>query len=144
MSAFTSHIRWLAVLGVLLLIVILSACGEIPALTATPVATSTPSPTPIPVTPTPEPTPAPIAELDISIDSDTVWREVFATLTPAEQACIRDALGDELESALGRPVMSESDAPEQWEVSLFSCLAPETARAVYLSVVVTEMQDEVE
>lgn len=142
MRASTSHTRWLAALGVLLLIVILSACGVSPALTATPVATNTP--TPIPASPTPEPTPDPIAELEVSIDSDTVWREVFDTLTTAEQACIRDALGDELESALGRPVMSESDAPEQWEVSLFSCLAPETARAVYLSVVITEMQDEVE
>ena len=144
MSASTSYIRWLAVLGVLLLIAALSACGESPALTATPTATHTPMPTPIPPSPTPEPPAAAIAELDISIASDTVWREVFATLTTAEQSCIRNALGDELEPALGRPVMSVSDTPEQWEVSIFSCIAPETARAIYLSVVIAEMEDEVE
>ena len=142
MSASTSHTRWLAVLGVLLLIVILSSCGESPAPTATPVPTNTP--TPVPASPTPEPTPAPIAELDINIDSDTVWREVFDTLTSTEQTCIRNALGDEMESALGRPVLSESDEPEQWEVTLFSCLTPETARAVYFSALIAEMQDEVE
>ena len=141
-SASTSYIRWLAVLGVLLLIVILSACGESPALPATPTATHTP--TPIPVSPTPEQPAAAIAELDISIASDTVWREVFDTLTTAEQSCIRNALGDELEPALGRPVMSVSDSPEQWEVSIFSCLAPETARAIYFPIVIAEMEDEVE
>lgn len=144
MSASTSYTRWPAALGVLLLIVILSACGESPVFTATPAATNTPTPTSIPASPTPEQPAAPIAELDVHIDSGTVWREVFDTLTTAEQACIRNALGDELEPALGRPIMSESDAPEQWEVSIFSCLAPETARAVYLSVVISEMQDEVE
>ncbi len=143
LSAATSHTRWLAVLGVLLLIVILSACGESPALTATPVATHTPTPTPIPASPTPEPSAA-IAELDVSIDSGTVWREVFVTLTTGEQACIRNALGNELETALGRPIVSESDSPEQWEVSIFSCLAPEIARAVYFSVVIAEMQEDVE
>ena len=38
MNAYTSHIRWLAALGALLLIVVLSACGESPALTATPIS----------------------------------------------------------------------------------------------------------
>ncbi len=143
MSASTSHTRWLAVLGVLLLIVVLNACGESPALTATPVATNTPTPTLIPASPTPEQSAAAIAELDVSIDSDTVWQEVFDTLTVSEQSCVRNALGDELESALGRPVVSKA-TPEQWEVSLFSCLAPETARAVYLSILITEMQEDVE
>ena len=54
MSASTSHTRWLAVLGVLLLIVVLNACGESPVLTATPAATNTPTPTLIPASPTPE------------------------------------------------------------------------------------------
>ena len=143
MSASTSHTRWLAVLGVLLLIVVLNACGESPALTATPVATNTPTPTLIPASPTPEQSAAAIAELDVSIDSDTVWQEVFDTLTVSEQSCVRNALGDELESALGRPVVSRA-TPEQWEVSLFSCLAPETARAVYLSILITEMQEDME
>ncbi len=143
MSASTSHTRWLAVLGVLLLIVVLNACGESPALTATPVATNTPTPTLIPASPTPEQSAAAVAELDVSIDSDTVWQEVFDTLTVSEQSCVRNALGDELESALGRPVVSRA-TPEQWEVSLFSCLAPETARAVYLSILITEMQEDME
>ena len=143
MSASTSHTRWLAVLGVLLLIVVLNACGESPALTATPAATNTPTPTLIPASPTPEQSAAAVAELDVSIDSDTVWQEVFDTLTVSEQSCVRNALGDELESALGRPVVSKA-TPEQWEVSLFSCLAPETARAVYLSILITEMQVDME
>ncbi len=143
MSASTSHTRWLAVLGVLLLIVVLNACGESPALTATPVATNTPTPTLIPASPTPEQSAAAIAELDVSIDSDTVWQDVFDTLTVSEQSCVRNALGDELESALGRPVVSEY-TPGQWEVSIFTCLAPETARAVYLSILITEMQEDVE
>ena len=143
MSASTSHTRWLAVLGVLLLIVVLNACGESPVLTATPAATNTPTPTLIPASPTPEQSAAAVAELDVSIDSDTVWQEVFDTLTVSEQSCVRNALGDELESALGRPVVSKA-TPEQWEVSLFSCLAPETARAVYLSILITEMQVDME
>ena len=143
MSASTSHTRWLAVLGVLLLIVVLNACGESPALTATPAATNTPAPTLIPASPTPEQSAAAIAELDVSIVSDTVWQEVFDTLTVSEQSCVRNALGDELESALGRPVVSEY-TPEQWEVSIYTCLAPETARAVYLSILITEMQEDVE
>ena len=93
-----------------------------------PAATSAPAPT---NTPTPEPA-AGVAELDIDIESDTVWQEVFDTLTASEQACIRGALGDELESSLRRLVVSDDDTAE-WEVSIFSCLVPETARAIFLS-----------
>ena len=104
----------------------------VPTNTPTPVPTATPTPAPTP-TPTPTPTPEPpganIAEFDIG--SDTVWQDVFDALTASEQTCISGALGDELESSLRQLVASEEETAK-WEASIFSCLAPETARAVYL------------
>ena len=77
------------------------------------------------------------------MDVDTEWREVFDALTTAEQECIRDSVeGDLLESVLERPVMSETETPEAWEVSMFSCLAPQTARAVLLALLVAEMEED--
>ena len=68
---------------------------------------------------------------------------MFDILASSEQSCIRDALGDaELESVLSRPVLSEGDTPTNWEVSIFSCLAPETARGVLLSMMLAEIQDD--
>ncbi len=76
------------------------------------------------------------AEVSISVDGDTTWGDVFDTLAPFEQACIRGALGDDLlASALSEPVLSEDDS-EQWLVDLFSCLSERTARDVYYSVLV--------
>ena len=110
--------------------------------TSTPVPTPTPDPT---LTPTPEPTPTPeqvgapaIREYDI--DAGTLWGKLFDTFTTSEQSCIRNELGDELlESALERRAMSEGDT-EQWEASIFGCLAPETAAGIFLSALVAEME----
>ena len=110
--------------------------------TQTPVPTNTPTPTPIPASPTPEPNAVGVADLEIEIYSDTVWQEVFDTLSASEQSCIRGALDDALlESAMSMPVMSEGDT-EEWEVSIFSCLAPATARAVLLTTTVSAMQED--
>ncbi|MDE0369554.1 MAG: PPC domain-containing protein [bacterium] len=77
------------------------------------------------------------------MDAHTEWGEVFDALTTTEQECIRDSFeGDLLESVLGRPVMSESDTPEAWEVLMFSCLAPQTARAVFLALLVAGMEED--
>ena len=41
--------------------------------------------------------------------------------------CIRNELGEELlASVLGLPILGESDT-EQWQVSIYECLDPETA-----------------
>jgi len=75
------------------------------------------------------------------VDADTVWEEVFSTFTPSEQSCIREAVDEALlESVLDRRVLESSEVPEQWEVSIFSCLAPKTARALFLSYMIGGME----
>jgi hypothetical protein len=81
-----------------------------------------------------------VAELDIEVDSDSVWQEVFDTLTDSEQSCLRSELGaEQLEWALRQPVLDLSN-PEQWQVAVFGCLAPDTARALFLSGFIGELQ----
>ena len=79
------------------------------------------------------------------MDANTKWGEVFDALTTSEQECIRDTLdGDILESVLDRSVLSESDTVEAWEILIFSCLAPQTARAVFLDSIIAGIgEDEV-
>ena len=90
---------------------------------------------------TQEPT-AVVADLEIEINRDTLWQEVFDTLTDSEQSCLRSELGaDQLESALRQPFLSEDD-PQQWEVTAFACLAPEIARALFLASITAELQEE--
>ena len=77
---------------------------------------------------------------EYDIDAGTLWGKLFDTFTTSEQSCIRNELGDELlESALERRAMSEGDT-EQWEASIFGCLAPETAAGIFLSALVAEME----
>ena len=84
--------------------------------------------------------PSGIAELDIEVDNDTLWKEVFDQLTTTEQSCIREALDEELlDSFLDRPVLAESDT-EQLDASIFSCLAPDTARAILLSILIAGIE----
>ena len=50
-------------------------------------------------------------ELDIDIDSDTTWQEVFDALTPSEQACIREELGEQsFDSAIAQPILEFLDS----------------------------------
>ena len=137
---------WVGLAG-LLAVAMLSACGD--GSTATPSdlptavpapATSTATPTPVPPTSTPTPTLAPTAEPGVvpvagefDIDSDTLWSDLFDVFTADEQSCIRTELGDELlESALAMRVLAEGDT-EEWMVSIFGCLAPETAAAIFFT-----------
>ncbi len=129
-------------IAVLAFTIFLSACGgesapapeetatpTTPASTreATPATPATPAVTPASTTPTPTG-----AVLTLAIDSDTRWQDLFDDFTASERACIRDALGEELEVALGRLVLTDEDTQAS-EVALFSCLSPETARNVFLS-----------
>ena len=69
---------------------------------------------------------------------------MFDAFSAAEQACIRRELADDAVVLLGRPVLSTGD-PEPWEVAVFSCLAPATARAVFLGGLIAEIEaDDVE
>ena len=83
-----------------------------------------------------------MASLDVELDGDTLWREVFNTLTSAEQTCVRDALGDDLELALDRPIADEDGDVPEWEALLFSCLVPETARGIFFSILITTYEEE--
>ena len=159
-------VRRLAVLGVLAVTAVLSACGDSPAptsvtadtFTSTAPETTTTAPlstttsttstsTTVPAgstSPTSEPASATV-DAGISVDADTVWEEVFSTFTPSEQSCIREAVDEELlESVLDRRVLESSEVPEQWEVSIFSCLAPQAARALFLSFVIGGMETDEE
>lgn len=66
---------------------------------------------------------------------------MFGAFAAGEQACIREALGDEAEALLARPLLSEGETQE-WEASVYACLAPETARAVLLAGLVAALQEE--
>ena len=151
--------RYSAATGILLATLVLAACGgtPVPAPTPTsepapapthaaaPESTPTPAPTstpsPVPASPTPLPPPA-VADLDIEVDGDTVWKEVFDTLTAPEQGCIRSALGSGLEPSLDQPVLSDGEVPTESEVSIFSCLAPEVARSVFIAVMTSAVEED--
>ena len=157
------RIVWVGLLC-LLAVALLSACDDGPTETPTPEptpATSTPTPTSVPPTPAPAPTPTPAptstpaptppptptpervgapAIRDFGIDTDTLWGQLFDRFSTSEQSCIRTELGDEvLESVLERRAMPEGDT-QQWEASIFGCLAPETASGLFLSALVARME----
>ena len=159
-GALRESVRRIVWIGlVCLLAAALFACGNEPTLAPTPEAipaTSIPTPTPAPPasTPSPDPTatPSPLPETpapeqvtspamrDFDVDSSTVWRELFDTFSPSEQSCIRAELGDELlESVRERSVMPGTET-HQWEVSIFGCLAPDTATGIFLSAFVAQME----
>ena len=81
-----------------------------------------------------------IADPGLTIDRGTSWQDVVDTRPPAEQACIRERLGDEASALLAEPVLR--DDSEEWEVQLFSCLAADAARALFLSTVLASMGEE--
>ncbi len=131
------YARRLGVLAALAVVVSLFACSGAPSTMETP--TSAPTPTVPPTsTPTPEPSPEPAPLSTVHVDDETTWQELFDDFTPAEQACIRTEVGGELESALDEPVMTDDDLTD-WQVSLFECLSPETARSIYASLLVAGM-----
>ena len=150
------RVRCLGLLGASVAVIALAGCGDdspqeptsttASITTTSPTSTTTTSSTttaPSSTTTAPSETTEATADFDVSVDADTEWGEVFDALTTTEQECIRDTFDADLfESVLARPVMSESETPEAWEVSIFSCLAPETARAVFLSLLVAGMDED--
>ena len=150
------RVRCLGLLGASVAVIALASCGDdspqeptsttASITTTSPTSTTTTSSTttaPSSTTTAPSETTKATADFDVSVDADTEWGEVFDALTTTEQECIRDSFeGDLLGSVLARPVMSESDTPETWEVSMFSCLAPQTARAVFLALLVAGMEED--
>ncbi|MCE2525736.1 MAG: PPC domain-containing protein [Acidimicrobiia bacterium] len=107
-----------------------------------PTETAAPSPPPeSPPEPPPEPESLPAEPLEILVDADTVWRDVFDALGAAERSCIRSEVGDDvLDSLLERPLASETDT-EEWEVSIFTCLTPDNARSLFLAGMIAGLQE---
>ena len=72
---------------------------------------------------------------------DTIWGDVFDALTPAEQACVSDAAGTELDRVLRQGILDE-DQVIQPELALLPCLPPQVVRAVFLAGMVFGMEDD--
>ena len=87
------------------------------------------------------------AEVEAALSAagpDPLWSDVFDALSETEQSCLRNELGEEgLASALGSPVRGEGDT-QHWEVSVFECLAPDTAPVLYRFNLFAELGQEVE
>ncbi len=76
-------------------------------------------------TPTPSPTPTPTPEPALTIDADTVWRDVAGALTPNEISCVHGELGgDAYDALLDEPVLAGGPYLASLPVG---CLEQETA-----------------
>ena len=122
------------------------AATSTPTPTRTPAAEATATPAPSPATPTPSgratPPAAPgVAELDLALDRRTSWEDLYDTRTDEESACIHRELGDEAGDLLARPIFRD-EATQEWEVSMFACLAPPAARAVLLGGLVLAIAED--
>ncbi len=161
-SVTPRRVHWIPILGALAVIIALAGCGgdSTPESTSTAESSTTTTPSTTATTPTtttsgstttapsstttvlPDTTGA-TSDFDLRVDTHTEWGDVFDALTRAEQECVRDTFdGDTLESVLALPVMSEAETPEAWVILIFSCLAPETAQAVFLSTMVAGMGED--
>ena len=151
MDARSRPLARLAAAAALAAIAALAACtGGEPAPESAPAAGATPAaPTAAPAaTPPPSPTAAPPAADPAAtgsparaIERGTTWQEVFDALRAPEQACIRGKLQAGAGTVLARPVLGDGPT-EEWEVAVFSCLAPATARAVFLGAVIAGMDED--
>ncbi len=88
-----------------------------------------------------DPAMPPLEPWAAAIDAGTAWREVFDAVSVAEQSCIRDALGDDVDSLLAEPLMAEGDT-EEWTASIFGCLTPDNARSLFLAAMVASLREE--
>ncbi|MDE0653359.1 MAG: PPC domain-containing protein [bacterium] len=80
--------------------------------------------------------------LALHVDGDTVWQDIFDTLTAPEQACIHGELDDDLlQSVLQRQVLSQTGS-EPWEASIFSCLDPDTAGSLFLAALMVGFRED--
>ncbi len=131
-------------LGLLALLTVLplAACEDeaSPAPAATPTAEATPTSEPT-VAPTatraPEPTstPAPartVTTADVEAafaGAGATWRELFNILGAAEQACIREGVGEDLEETLDAGL---DEAATEGHVVMLRCLPPDLADIVFV------------
>ncbi|MDE2938886.1 MAG: PQQ-binding-like beta-propeller repeat protein [Chloroflexota bacterium] len=100
---------------------------------------STPTPTPAP---TSEPTriPSPVFSLDVTWD--TTWGQVINAFTPEERNCIRGVIDRQSLVALSRLtlVWSDDDLADEWTPAIFTCVTPDTARALYASLLLAFLE----
>ncbi len=121
-------------------VVLFSACG----------GEADPTTETIPTTTLPEPTttvpaitmPEASEEIpDFEIGHGTVWRDVFEMLAGAEQSCVRDAVGADLNRVLSREILDEDEVGQQ-ELALLPCLPPRILRTVFLTGMMLGMEDD--
>ena len=75
---------------------------------------------------------------------DLLWSDVFDALTETEQSCLRSELGKQgLALALDSPVYGQGET-QHWEVTVFGCLAPDTAAVLFRSIFFAGLGPEVE
>ena len=76
-----------------------------------------------------------------TLDADATWENDFAALTPVEQDCIRDHVEQEtLEQVMERGFF-DADGLRFHESIVAWCLAPRTARALWLSVITADLAE---
>ncbi len=78
---------------------------------------------------------------EFDIDSDTTGQEFFDALSSSEQECIRGELDDEAFERFMEQLAFE-DNESGSDTDAFLCLAPETVRGFYFSVVVATYEAE--
>ena len=135
-------------------VVLFSACGgeadpatdTSPATTSPPTTSTTlpPPATTVPPTTTVPSTTVPEASeevAEIEIGPGKVWGDVFEMLAGAEQSCVRDAVGGDLDRVLRQEILDEDEINQQ-ELALLPCLPPQVIRAVFLAGMMLGMEDD--
>ena len=110
---------------------------SVPEPTAAPELTTTPTPAP-----TPEPTQIPPPAFSLDVTSDTTWMQAINTFAPQERDCIRDAIDRQTLVALSRLklIWPDDDLADEWTPAIFTCLAPDTARALFASLILASLE----
>ena len=119
------------------LIALSLACGTAaePTATATPVP-PTPTATPIPPTPTATATPASVPDSMPMLAANATWQDLFdALFTDEETACVRDAVGEEIFTAMtARPFLEQ--VMQDIDMTPFTnCLSRESQVDLYVTTI---------
>ena len=96
--------------------------------TAAPVATVAPAvPTAVPAS----------SDAMFAIDRDTAWGELFDAFPPDEQACVRGALGQSLDTVRTLPALTFIEGEDEeavWGITVIECLEDATADRLFLAL----------